>query len=122
MSQSCDETCPVWDEKRRKARKARKCGACGEEIRVGDVYSFTSALFDGAWTHYVRCLRCDEMYHFLSNKISRDGDWDEGCAPLLDCGHEYVENWGSQPPPEVVELAFLTRDEAQQKFIKKDGG
>ena len=116
MSQSYDEEAKVWSETHPKCRKVRECQACDEKIRVGDVYSRTAVLFDGKWETFVRCLRCNVMYHFLNKKICAHGDWDEACAPLLDCGHEYVENWGEEPPPEIVELAFLTPDEAQKRF------
>lgn len=37
----------------------------------------------------------------------------------LNCGHEFKERWGVEPPPELARLAFLTPAEIQAEALEK---
>lgn len=95
---SCDE----W----RTARKEHKCDGCKEKIRSGQKYRYVSILFDGSWTNYRRCERCEAIYAHLTERIRKEGDVDEFCHEALDCGHDYAERWEEEPPAEIAALAF----------------
>ena len=99
----------------RKSKKDRKCTACRETIRKGDFYAYQFWLCDGSYSSSERCLRCEAIYVTLTPKV-RERDREDFCAPDLDCGHTWEENFNEPPPPEVARLAFMTREEMQAEF------
>ena len=40
-------------------------------------------------------------------------------AVALNCGHEFKERWGREPPPELARLAFMTPAELQAEALAK---
>jgi hypothetical protein len=106
MSDYYEETYSVYDETWRKARKTHECCACKETIAAGQRYAHVAAIFDGVLT-FKRCARCQEIHEHLREKCASDAYsgamWP---AERLDCGHEYVDKWGREPPPEIAALAF----------------
>jgi hypothetical protein len=92
----------------RTSRRARKCHACKEPIAVGARYHRTAYLFGGSWEVTARCERCQAIYEYLDAKIrfQPNGPDLEHCNERLNCGHEYRERWGEDPPPEIAALAF----------------
>ena len=116
MSSMFDGTNDVWDERLLKARKAHKCTACGETIAKGHRYWRAGALFDGQWNTHKRCLRCKAIFDHLVARVVTTGMYlDEGIAVDLDCGQDYQDAWGEDPPPEIAALAFVTQDEMQER-------
>jgi hypothetical protein len=107
MSQYGDGDSPdVCDSEWRKARKPHDCDACGETVQPCQRYHRTSMLFDGAWSVWIRCVRCQAIFAHLSDRIRESGDHEEFCDAELNCGHDYRERWDEDPPPEIAALAF----------------
>ncbi len=115
MSVDCgDEYADVHEEGVRRARKDRPCNACRETIKRGDLYHCTRTLFEGSWETISRCARCEQMYRLLLPMMGED----ETCDPNLNCGHEFRQRFGEDPPPELAALAFMTPAEAQALLAK----
>lgn len=95
--------CPVWQDRWVTARKAHVCSACGETIERGNRYHTTFSVFDGIANQVKRCERCQTIFAHLSSLMT---DPEEFCDERLACGHEYVERWSEEPPPEIAALAF----------------
>ena len=89
----------------RRARKSHLCCACGEEIHAGDRYHYTSGIWDGRADSFKHCARCMMMLDWLMRELAGSGDLVQFD---LNCGEEYED-----PPPEIADLAFMTRAEAQ---------
>ena len=121
MSQYCDETADVCHRETRRARKPHQCDACDREIKPGELYCRDAILYDGEWSAVTRCACCELIYQHLSQRIRKGGDWDEFCDPELNCGHDYEERWGEEPPPEIAALAFMTPEEAQERLREGSG-
>lgn len=115
MSHSIDETYDVYNETSRIARKEHVCAACKETIRIGDRYAIVGIVFDGEAESVKRCLRCQEIHEHL-RKLGAYEMWP---AERLDCGEEYKEHWGHEPPPEIAALAFATPEEMQARKRKE---
>lgn len=107
MSQCCDDGEPVEFRRESYPRAAvdYKCMACHETIRAGARYCYIVEKWDEAVHTDRRCLRCDGIYQHLL-KLWRDGKADDQPDPYLECGHEYAEVHGEEPPPEIAALAF----------------
>lgn len=106
MSQLCDGRADVFHEFTRTARKDRPCDACHGEIRRGDRYNLEDVLYEGHWSHTVRCARCQLIFEHLVSMCREHGENDEWPDPNLDCGHEYRERWECDPPAWLAALAF----------------
>ena len=112
----------VNQERRIRARKEHTCDACKETIERGHLYVKHTLIYEGTVDWVTRCLRCDAIYQQLC-EIHREGrrkgehedfpDW------TLDCGHEFKERWGREPPPELARLAFMTPAELQAEALAK---
>ncbi len=89
----------------RTARKAHACWGCRETILPGHRYKVTSVLYDGSWTTWKHCLRCDAIYAHLL-QLAWDAYDDIAVAPSLDCGEDYEDAWGEAPPERIAALAF----------------
>ncbi len=105
----CDEVADVWRDTRRRARKEHRCSACGDTIRRGDHYIDHLSIHRGVLDSCNRCMRCEAIYLHLRD-IS---DWEDQPMPALDCGHEYQEVHGREPPPEIAALAFALPGETK---------
>jgi len=116
MSVSFDECADVWHEYTRVARKEHTCCACSETICPGNRYGLTQWVYDGTAGTYKRCARCELMYSKLCQLPVCD--WTEGIDPRLACGHSWEDVREGPVPPEMVELAFLTPDEAQERIAE----
>lgn len=110
MSHSIDATYSVYDESFPKARIEHVCSACAETIAVGHRYASVAIVFDGRASRVKRCLRCQAVHEHL-REIEPGEMWP---AEKLDCGEEYREHWGKEPPPEIAALAFALPDELQR--------
>ena len=113
----------------RVATEAARCCACREPIPVGA--TFRDAYQEGTTVEededgedvevdgdrMPQCLRCAKIHDHLLEllRAEKQGEvpsWD------LDCGHEYEERWGREPPPEIARLAFVSADELQAEQEK----
>lgn len=112
MSHSVDETYSVYDEESRRARKEHRCDACKEAIERGHLYFRIFILFEGTVETVKRCLKCQTIHKHLRNLAPGELWPDE----RLDCGEEYVEHWGVQPPPLIAAIAFMTQTEGQEQL------
>ncbi len=91
-----------------------KCDACEMTIRVGDKYASVAYEWDGDFCSLKRCLRCQTIHEHL-RELAPGELWPD---EELNCGEEYEEHWGNEPPEEVARLAFMTDDEAQAELGK----
>ena len=91
-----------------KARKWHECVACHEVIGPGHVYINGSALYDGHWSSWKHCLRCDQIFRSISAESEDPVAIDIG----LDCGETWESAFGVKPPLNVAALAF---------WLPKDG-
>lgn len=112
MSHGFDETYKVYCETERTARKAHTCHACFDTISVGHRYWYISAVLDGV-TVIKRCLRCQLLHKHLRS-LAPGELWPN---EQLDCGEDYLENWGREPPEEIRALAFKTAEEMQNERL-----
>lgn len=138
----------VDNERRMRARKEHRCHACKATIERGHLYARHTLIYGGEVDETIRCLRCDIIYQelcvihreanerarqerlasrqpgYFSNKLTNEqhrllnyeSDWPD---VALNCGHEFKERWGVEPPPELARLAFLTPAEVQTEALTK---
>jgi hypothetical protein len=131
-----------------RARKEHRCHACKEAIERGHLYVRHTLIYGGTVDETIRCLRCDSIYqelvviHREANKraiearrelhrnrndwsrlsdeqrrwVDYEADWPD---IALNCGHEFKERWGREPPPELARLAFMTPSELQAEALAK---
>lgn len=110
MSHLVDETYSVYSESRRSARKRHACSACRDAIEPGHRYVSVFIVFDGESRAVKRCLRCQAIHEHLRSLCTRDGDlWPD---ESLDCGLDYVSEWG-ELPDDIAALAFQTGADMQ---------
>ncbi len=102
MSRSCDETYDVYVEQPRTAAKAHVCDACHETITRGARYFSIHMVYDGDVETIKRCARCQAIHVHLRGL----GDGDMWPDERLNCGEDYSEHWGVEPPPAIAALAF----------------
>lgn len=142
------EPLDVDSERQVRARKEHRCAACKEAIERGHLYVRHTLIYAGQVDETVRCLRCDAIYqqlvaiHREQNELARqarralhenrgnergltdeqrrllyhESDWPD---VALNCGHEFKERWGREPPPELARLAFMTPAELQAEALAK---
>ncbi len=104
MSHSIDDPYLVYRETRRRARKAHVCTACDEAIAPGLTYWAVAALYRDHTVEAVkRCERCQAMHVHLRG-LGSPLVWP---AEALDCGENYVFEWGMEPPDHIAALAFV---------------
>lgn len=101
MSHCVDERYAVYSETRRRAIKTHKCSACKETIQRGHTYHVIAIIFEGVES-LKRCERCQKIHLHLRGL----GDGDMWPDERLNCGEEYKEHWGREPPPDIAALAF----------------
>lgn len=108
MSHAIDEHYKAYVETLRCAAKDHTCDACDEPISKGHRYYAISWIFYGPGS-CKRCLRCQAVHVHLRTL----DPYEMWPAEKLDCGEEYTEHWGKEPPPEIADLAFKTPEELQ---------
>lgn len=114
MCDLADGTNDVEAKTIRKARRSHVCRGCHETIRPGTRYVITSVLFDGSWSTWKHCMRCDAMYTHLTERAWKADD-DIVIAPSLDCGEKYEHAWGEAPPESIAALAFALPEDFATK-------
>lgn len=102
MSYYAEEHYAVYAEGRTTARKEHTCSACRGSISPGDIYYRVRWIYDGHVSGVKRCARCQHIHEHLRAK----GDGDMWPDERLDCGEEYAEHWGHEPPAAIAALAF----------------
>ena len=134
MSCSIDEYYAQYDEAMKHALEDIKCSACAETIQSGQIYTLVAiwrqedATEDGDGEGYEagnesddglfltdepsetlnRCARCQAIHVHL-----RDLGQEMWPDEQLNCGEEYEEHWGKEPPPEIAALAFALPGEVK---------
>jgi len=116
MCDPADGTCPVWERVRRTARKSHVCEGCTETIDPGTVYFVTSALWEGEWSRWKHCIRCDAMFNAIINANAEFGYY-VAVDPRLDCGESWDSVFGATPE-HIQALAFwLPGDPVPQEAV-----
>lgn len=111
MSYVAEESYDVYDERWITARKPHTCCACKETIPAGGVYAKISIVFDRGAESIKRCARCQKIHLHLRGKGDK---WTQLWPDeRLDCGEEYREHWGEDPPEEIAALAFALPGEVK---------
>lgn len=100
------------------ARKPHRCHACHEQIGTGQKYARVQIVFEGSAETVKRCLRCQKIHEHL-RELDRGALWPD---ERLDCGEEYTEHWGKEPPPEIAALAFALPGEVESSEGGGAGG
>ncbi len=143
------EPVDVDTQRQVRARKEHRCHACKETIERGHVYVRHTLIYEGEVDETLRCLRCDAIYQQLVvihrdlNERARNaqsrlyGECRGDASRLteeerklvyhepewpdlaLNCGHEFKQRWGREPPPELARLAFMTPAELQAEARAK---
>lgn len=111
MSGLADGAYDVYDEAEPTARKNHICAACKEVIPRGHRYARIGAVFDGEAETIKRCLRCQTIHAHLRGLDEHGELWPD---EQLNCGEEYSQHWGCEPPPEIAALAFALPAELQR--------
>jgi len=119
MSHSVDDQYAEYIETLVCAETEFRCDACREPVAIGHCYWRVEAVIheaDPEWdveeeieTH-LRCIRCQTIHVHLRELGEKYEVWP---SERLDCGEEYTEHWGKEPPPEIAELAFVTNADLQ---------
>lgn len=108
MSSYCDERADVYDETWRRAIKPHTCHACHRTIAKGERYARIFIAYDRTGSSTIRCVGCQTIHLHLRTL----GDGEMWPDERLNCGEEYAEHWGREPPELIAALAFATPDEA----------
>ena len=111
MSYIADGAYDVYDERHVRAHKEHRCGACNETIEIGHTYWRIGVVFDRSAETHKRCERCQKIHvHLRDLGDPYDMLWpDEN----LNCGEEYRDHWGEEPPEEIAALAFVRPQDLQ---------
>lgn len=112
MSYAVDKRYDVYLETLRCAAKNHACDACSEAIEKGHRYYSVSWVFDGSASSVKRCLKCQAIHVHLRGLDPGEMWPDEE----LNCGQDYLDEWGCDPPDEVAKLAFMSQAEAQKEL------
>lgn len=113
MSVEAGECADVYDERFPRARKPHRCEACGETIAPGHRYARVGVVWEGTADSWIRCMRCQKIHEHLREVCRGETGGDEWPDDRLNCGHEYTERWGKEPPPEIAALAFALPGEVK---------
>jgi len=105
MCEEADGTCPVWQRIKRVARKDHTCYGCDVRIKPGETYYKTSTLFDGRWSNWKHCERCDALMSAIEKQYRDAGDYGMAIDPRFACGISWEDAFGEQPEW-VQEFAF----------------
>jgi hypothetical protein len=116
MSHCCDERYEIYDETYVCAAKEHTCDACKDIIPKGHYYARIFWVFDGEGGLIKRCKKCQMIHLHLRKK----GDSEMWPDERLNCGEEYKDHWGEDPPAHIAVLAFATPEEVQQMAVPKD--
>lgn len=114
MSYQGEETYEVYHETERRAAKEHRCAACKETIPIGHRYARVFIVYEGMES-IARCLRCQRIHEHLRTLPDPD-DWEQDRMwpdERLNCGEDYREHWGKEPPPDIAALAFALPGEVQ---------
>jgi hypothetical protein len=111
VSHESDHACELYDELLvAHARIPHLCSACRDTIPVHHSYWRITIIDEGDFQVVKRCLRC-QLIHLHLRTLGGDDMWPN---ERLDCGEEYKQHWGREPPPEIAALAFLSASDTPQ--------
>lgn len=108
-----DGPCEEYEHSMVPLKRAVVCSVtdCGAVIPAGSRASYTMSVFEGIRDAVWRCHRCERIYLHLQERCSAENatSWRYRALCVddrLDCGIDYEEEWGEEPPPEIAALAF----------------
>lgn len=116
MSYEPDETYKVYNVVIRRARKEHRCCACGESIQRTHRYASVHIVDSEGANEIKRCLRCQAIHEAIIRAWRASGDYYMWPDERLNCGSDWKEEHGSEPPDDVARLAFLTPDDVQREL------
>lgn len=111
MSYYVEDYYEVYNEKTVRARVEHICDACTEKISIGHLYTRIGIIFEKVAETIKRCLRCQTIHVHIRGLDTGGDSWPD---EKLNCGENYKDHWGVDPPEEIQDLAFVTPDEAQK--------
>lgn len=97
----------IWRDVSRKARKSHRCEECSEPINPGENYVYVASLYDGSWSDYKFCRRCqwDQRRIFLLEKA--DGcHWSESLPGIGELHEALVDRGLERWPKALVPAEF----------------
>lgn len=104
----------------RKARKVHKCYGCYAEIKVGDVYQYTSGVWDepASFKHCLSCAKVIDNFHLMDENLScYDGpSFDWGGVNEFLCGFVYSGWHGIEAANDTVKLFNVPLEYAKLIF------
>lgn len=86
MAGVIDDYPAIFNSDKRKARKEHICYECRGAINKGESYFVDSMIFDGEWSKYKICSKCDRRRILISKTLASDeasfygelmSDWEE---------------------------------------------
>ena len=110
MSYHADEAYDVYQEPRLRARKEHTCSACDQRIPPGHLYFRVFTLADGKKTTIKRCAAC-QLTHWHLREICEGEMWPD---EHLNCGQDYEEEWGTEPPDHIANLPLMSKEDVQK--------
>jgi hypothetical protein len=115
MSHEVDELYAVYRVTVRRSRRDRHCCACGLQIHAGDRYADVRMVFNDKAETLHRCGRCAVVHAHLVKQCGSSDIWPD---ERLDCGLDYANEWGGDPPEDVQAVVFATSDEASALLVQ----
>lgn len=103
----------AYAEAWRKARKKHQCCSCEYVIKPGEMYHYTSGIWDGTPDSFKHCHRCWTMVQVLIKE-----NYPDVVDLRLDCGESWDDLHGSTPE-DLAELAFMLPKDFRSNVIRK---
>lgn len=102
----------VTNEQWRRAAKQHRCCECGAKIESGDLYQYTTMLYDGHWYDYKTCELCADL---------RDSLGDVTCVPYEGLADAFTD-WLTNGPGTVMRVKEGTHAArlAPSYFLEED--
>ncbi len=70
----------AFQTKQRRARKEHKCCECGQTINKGDLYQYSSGIWDGEPSSYKQCFSCNVISQAVLVHPAYETDFNDGLA------------------------------------------
>lgn len=102
----------------RKARKQHKCCECKKEIQPGELYQYSSGIWDGRPDSYKQCLNCWDIFRAAADDAGYcdEGpsfgmlkDWFDEFQCVGYTGKKWLEGMSEQIGVEQEKLNLLLR-------------
>lgn len=102
----------------RKARKQHLCFECKTEIKPGDMYQYSSGIWDGTPNSFKQCLNCWDIFNAATNSagyedegpsFGRLKEWFEEFQCRGYTGKEWLDGMSAQIGVDQEKLNMLLR-------------